>query len=323
MVEIGVVLPMRLGPAGLPLDAVLRIAESADRIVGWDYVWATDSIISLPFYDSTVLLAAAAARTTRVRLGVACQASLGLRQPLVVAQQWANLDVLSGGRTTLIACTGESTGPTREKELAAFGMTHAEKVRRMEENIAFVRAVSRGGLVSFSGEHFAIDDFEQAPAFVQQPLPIWMTGNPAADASDRSVARNLERVARLGDGWLTFAVTPDLLARRTAVLAEVRGSLGAPVDGLFPVAVFLNVNVNPDPDLAVADALSAWSKQSTRDVSADDLRRVGAIGGPAEAAEFIARLGEAGATAIAVNLLSDDPHAQLEAISEHLLPLLA
>lgn len=321
--EIGVVLPTRLGSGALSPDAVVRIAEAADRIDGWDYVWVTDSIISLPFYDATVILAATAARTTRVRLGVACQASLGLRQPLVVAQQWANLDALSQGRVTLIACTGEATGPTREKELAAFGMTHAEKVARMEENIAFLRAVSRGGAVSFAGEYFAIDDFEQAPAFLQRPLPIWMTGNPAADAGERSVARNLERVARLGDGWLTFAVTPEALAQRTAQLAGLRASQGASPDRPFPVAVFLNVNVHPDADVAVADALSAWSGQSTRNVSADDLRRVGAIGSPVQAAEFIGRLADAGATAIAVNPLSDDPHAQLELISEHLLPLLA
>ena len=69
----------------------------------------------------------------KVELPWSCQASLGLRHPLIVAQQWANLDVMSGGRMTFVACPGEATGPTRVRELAAFNMDHGEKLARMEE----------------------------------------------------------------------------------------------------------------------------------------------------------------------------------------------
>jgi len=322
MVELGLVLPTRLGPTALDTETLLSLAQDADTIEGWKHVWVTDSIISLPFYDSVVLLAACAARTHRVRLGVACQASLGLRQPLVVAQQWSNLDVLSNGRMTLIACPGEATGPTRVKELAAFKMDHREKVARMEENIAFLRAVSEGGPVSFSGEFFSIEDFELAPAFVQRPLPIWMTGNPPANATNERVRRVLGRVARLGDGWLTFAVTPTTLATRSSVLSEIRASTGASGESPFPVGVFLNVNVNPNAKDAHDDALATWKRQSTRNVSPDTLVEVAAIGGPEQVADFIGRLSEAGATSIAIELLSANQRQQFELISEHLLPLL-
>jgi hypothetical protein len=77
MIDVGVVLPTRLRPNPLGPGPVLRIAETADQEAGWSQVWVTDSVVSLPFYDSVVVLAACAARTTRVRLGVACQASLG------------------------------------------------------------------------------------------------------------------------------------------------------------------------------------------------------------------------------------------------------
>jgi len=323
MTDVGVVLPTRLRPTPLAPGAVLRIAETADKETGWDHVWVTDSVVSLPFYDSVVLLAACAARTTRVRLGVACQASLGLRHPLIVAQQWASLDVLSGGRMTFVACPGEATGPTRAYELAAFNMDHAEKLARMEENVEFLRAVSAGGPVSFSGKHFSIDDLDLAPAFVQQPLPVWMAGNPPVGASPPRVNRVLERVARLGDGWLTFAVTPDTLRERIRVLEELRASSGRSSDSEFPVCVFLNVNVNPIAGVAVDDALSVWKRHSTRNVSADQLLQVAAIGSPEQGADFIGRLVEAGATAFAIELLSQDPQAQLEIITEHLLPLLA
>lgn len=321
MLDVGVVLPTRVGPTALSPEELIVIAEFVDGVDGWHHVWVTDSIISLPFYDAVVLLAACAARTQRVRLGVACEASLGLRHPLIVAQQWANLDQLSQGRMTMIACPGEATGPTRVKELAAFSMTHREKVARMEEGIAFVRRVSQGGAIAFEGTYFQIDDFELAPPFVQQPLPIWMTGNPPLDATDERVRRVLGRVARLGDGWLTFAVTPNELARRTRILDELRSSIGREEHDL-PIGVFLNVNVNVNAQAAHEDALATWRGQSTRNVSPDDLRKVAAIGSPEEVADFIGQLRDAGATTIAIELLSSNRTQQVHDISEHLLPLL-
>jgi alkanesulfonate monooxygenase SsuD/methylene tetrahydromethanopterin reductase-like flavin-dependent oxidoreductase (luciferase family) len=319
-VDIGVVLPTRFGPTQQSYESLLEMAELVDSIEGWHDLWATDSIISLPFYDSVTLLSACAARTKRVRLGVACEASLGLRHPLIVAQQWANLDALSKGRVTLIACPGEATGPTRVKELAAFNMTHREKVARMEESVNFLRLVSRGGRVDFAGTYFSIEDFELVPAFSQQPLPIWMTGNPPQGSPNEKVTRVLDRVARLGDGWLTFAVTPATLSARAAQLRELRSTLGRTDD--FPICVFLNVNVDLDATKAKDDALAAWQRQSTRNVSPDDLLAIAAIGSPEQAADFVGQLLDAGATAVAFDLLSSNPREQLEKISEHLLPLL-
>jgi alkanesulfonate monooxygenase SsuD/methylene tetrahydromethanopterin reductase-like flavin-dependent oxidoreductase (luciferase family) len=320
-VNAGVVLPTRLGPTAPSYDSLLAMAEFVDSLESWHDLWVTDSIISLPFYDSVTLLSACAARTQRVRLGVACEASLGLRHPLIVAQQWANLDVLSKGRVTMIACPGEATGPTRVKELAAFNMTHREKVARMEESVNFLRLVSRGGRVDFAGTYFSLDDFEIAPAFSQRPLPIWMTGNPPQGTADGKVTRVLDRVARLGDGWLTFAVTPDTLSQRAAQLRELRASLGHTGDD-FPICVFLNVNVDLDAKKAREDALNTWQRQSTRNVSPDDLLAIAAIGSPDQAADFVGELRDAGATAVAFDLLSNNPREQVEKISEHLLPLL-
>jgi alkanesulfonate monooxygenase SsuD/methylene tetrahydromethanopterin reductase-like flavin-dependent oxidoreductase (luciferase family) len=319
-VNAGVVLPTRLGPTQHSYESLLEMAEFVDSLEGWHDLWVTDSIISLPFYDSVTLLSACAARTQRVRLGVACEASLGLRHPLIVAQQWANLDALSKGRVTLIACPGEATGPTREKELAAFNMTHHEKVARMEESVNFLRLVSRGGSMNFAGTYFSIDDFEMAPSFIQSPLPIWMTGNPPKGTPDFKVTRVLDRVARLGDGWLTFAVTPATLKERAAQLRELRASLGRDDD--FPICVFLNVNVDPDAEKAKQDALAAWQRQSTRNVSPADLLAIAAIGSPEQAADFVGELIDAGATDVAFELLSGNHYEQVEKISEHLLPLL-
>jgi alkanesulfonate monooxygenase SsuD/methylene tetrahydromethanopterin reductase-like flavin-dependent oxidoreductase (luciferase family) len=175
--------------------------------------------------------------------------------------------------------------------------------------------------VNFAGTYFSIEDFELAPAFSQQPLPIWMTGNPPKGSPDDKVTRVLDRVARLGDGWLTFAVTPKTLSDRAAQLRELRAALGRVGDN-FPICVFLNVNVDLDAKKAHEDALATWQRQSTRNVSPDDLLAVAAIGSPEQAADFVGELTDAGATVVAIDLLSSNPRDQLEKISEHLLPLL-
>jgi len=75
----------------------------------------------------------------------------------------------------------EAAGATRAHELAAFNMDHPEKLARMEENLEFLRAVSRGGPVSFSGKYFAIDDFDLVPPSCSNRCPFgWQAILPLA-----------------------------------------------------------------------------------------------------------------------------------------------
>jgi len=321
-VQLGVVLPTRTNPAPLPLGELLAIAGDVDATPGLDQLWVPDSILALPYYDSTVLLAAVAARTSRVTLGVACLASLGFRHPVIVAKEWANLDALSGGRMVLVACPGNASGPAVEKELSVFGLSYPEKLERFEEYVDFLRRASEAdGAFGYQGKHVTVADLTLRPAFVQRPLPIWMAANPSPAAGPKTIDRVLGRAARLADGWMTYNVQPDALRARNARLTELRAARGDTRPD-YPVSVFVNTNVNPDEQAAYADAAARWAQQSTRNISAEDLSEIGAIGTPERAAAFIAGLVDAGATHIALELLSTDPRGQLALITEHLLPLL-
>ncbi len=316
------VLPTRVDPSRSRLPELLEIAEHLDAEPGWDGVWVPDTILALGFYDATVLLAALAARTRRLRLGVACLSTLGLRQPLVVAQQWANLDQLSEGRMTLVACPGNRTGAKHERERAAFGLSYEEKAERTEEYIGFLRAVSTGDVVSHHSAHIDLDHLDLRPQFRQHPLPIWMVGNPTVQASPEGLRRVLGRVARLGDGWLTYNVRPQELAARLELLTELRTELGARTDASFPVAVQVNLTVAATEEEALDDAAAAWAEQSTRGIGFEDLRAVSAIGTPEQCAAALTRLHDAGATHVLLHPLSADPLAQARRASSWLLPLL-
>src|ERR1700691_4915384 len=80
---------------------LLDRAELAGASEGFDAVFVGDNLFARPRLESIVLLSAIAAKTRRVKLGVACMASFPLRSPILVASQWAALDHVSGGRMVL------------------------------------------------------------------------------------------------------------------------------------------------------------------------------------------------------------------------------
>ncbi|HEY0216637.1 MAG TPA: LLM class flavin-dependent oxidoreductase [Cellulomonas sp.] len=322
-VEPWLVLPSTAGPGSY--RRLLDLGERADT-AGWHALAVADSAFALGFHESTVALAALAARTRRARLVVACLSTLGLRDPLTVAQQWANLDAVSDGRMHLVACPGNRTGSRHERERAAFGIDYDEKLARTEEHLAFLRTASRPGSVTFHGRRVHVDDLTFVPPFVQDRLPLWLTGNPGAEAGPQTLERVLGRVARLGDGWLTYNIRPADLAPRIRLLHELRdravadGLEVAVPEGRLPVAVQVRFTL-ADTDQAAADeARAAWSTASTRGISEDDLTQVFAVGTPARALTLIDDLRAAGATAVALSPLGRDDAEQIDRATAELLP---
>src|SRR5688572_21452689 len=117
------------------------IAEQAEAL-GYDSLWVSDHVAvpsprvepspmepDEPLLDPLIALAHLAARTSRIRLGTGCVV-LPQRNPLVLAKQYASVDVLSGGR--LIA--GVAAGYL-EPELRALGVPMAERGRRTTEHL--------------------------------------------------------------------------------------------------------------------------------------------------------------------------------------------
>src|SRR2546428_3104932 len=85
---------------------LVDLTAQAERSGFFDAVWAGDSLLAKPRLESVTLLSALAGVTTRLRLGVGCMATFVHRHPVMLAHQWASLDVLSGGRAWLAVCLG-------------------------------------------------------------------------------------------------------------------------------------------------------------------------------------------------------------------------
>jgi len=116
--------------------------------------------------DPAVLLTAMAARTTRIRLGTAISV-LPFRNPLTVAESYAMVDLLSGGRLVL----GVGSGYLAH-EFAGFGVSPEEKRDRFDEALQVLRLALSGGRVDFRGRFHDIAGVALNVEPVQRPVPI-------------------------------------------------------------------------------------------------------------------------------------------------------
>jgi alkanesulfonate monooxygenase SsuD/methylene tetrahydromethanopterin reductase-like flavin-dependent oxidoreductase (luciferase family) len=112
-----------------------------------------------------VLLAQIAGATQNVRLGPAV-VLLPVHHPLLVAEDWATLDLLSGGRVDFAAGRGYDA-----KEFAPFGAPFNDSLPIFEEGLEVLwRAWTEQGRFSHHGQYYHFDDLEVRPKPLQQPL---------------------------------------------------------------------------------------------------------------------------------------------------------
>jgi len=163
---------------------------------GVDSIWQSDRIISEdPNLECLSVMAALAGRTRRLKFGMNV-ASLALRDPVLTAKACATIDVLSNGR--LLPAFG--VGSARSRDFSATGTPTAGRGTRAAEGLEIISRLWSEDSVSFSGEHYTLDNACIAPRPVQNPLPLWVGG---------SAAQAVERTARWGTGWQAGLETPD------------------------------------------------------------------------------------------------------------------
>jgi alkanesulfonate monooxygenase SsuD/methylene tetrahydromethanopterin reductase-like flavin-dependent oxidoreductase (luciferase family) len=140
---------------------------------GWNQVAAT-----------LMLQALVATRTSTLRLGTGVMV-LPWHNPVLLAEQVATLDVLSGGRVDLGVGKGY-----RHSEFRGFNVDRREADARFDEGLAvLLRAFTTRERFSHHGTYWDFDDIVVEPPPVQSPHPpIWV-----AAASEASVRRTAER----------------------------------------------------------------------------------------------------------------------------------
>ena len=158
----GMHLFMGCAPSQTPTQRYAEAVEQAVRAeaLGFESVWpveqhffAAASVSSCP----SLLLAAIAARTERLRLGTAI-VQLPLAHPMRIAEEIATLDVLSAGRVEL--GIGRGGNPAH---FWGFGVPLAESRQRFVESYRYIRAAFSEERFSFKGEHFSAEQLALVP----------------------------------------------------------------------------------------------------------------------------------------------------------------
>jgi probable F420-dependent oxidoreductase len=145
-------------------------------------------------FDPLLTCQALALHTTTLRVGTAV-ALLPLRHPLLWAREVSTLDHFTGGRFEL----GVGVGWLAE-EYDALGVPFAQRGRIADEHLAALRRVWASDESTFHGDHV---DFTDA---VSLPKPVQAPGPPVHIGGESNAA--LRRVARFGDGWYGWNMTP-------------------------------------------------------------------------------------------------------------------
>jgi alkanesulfonate monooxygenase SsuD/methylene tetrahydromethanopterin reductase-like flavin-dependent oxidoreductase (luciferase family) len=121
--------------------------------------------------NPAVLLSAAAARTSRIRLGT-CIAILPLRHPLQSAEDYAMVDALSGGRLEF----GIGSGNT-DLDYRVFDIPREEDRERLDESLEIILKAWSTDRFSHQGKFWRFEEITLYPRPVQQPHPpIWVAG---------------------------------------------------------------------------------------------------------------------------------------------------
>jgi alkanesulfonate monooxygenase SsuD/methylene tetrahydromethanopterin reductase-like flavin-dependent oxidoreductase (luciferase family) len=174
--------------------------------VGLHSVWIGEhhvsafGVLSCP----DLVLAHLAARTTRIRLAPAVTV-LPLHHPIHVAERWATLDLLSGGRVDFAAGRGHD-----RREYLPFEVSFEDNQELFAEGLELVRRLwSSEGPISHHGTHYRFDDVAIKVSPIQRPIPAYV-----ASFSKPSI----ELAGRLGCGLI---VAPFAAAMTFGGLAQV------------------------------------------------------------------------------------------------------
>lgn len=191
-----------------PAEEIAQLARQAED-AGFDTLWAPEMS-----HEPFLSLAAAAAATSRIRLGTSIALAF-VRSPWVTALSALDLDLLSGGRFTL----GLGTGLKRLNE-RWHGVAYGKPTPHIKECVQVVRLIIEnahlGRPIRFSGQYYDLDiqGWQRPYAPQRQRIPIFLAG----------VREGMIRTAaEVADGLLGHAIYSLPWVRQTVLPAVARG----------------------------------------------------------------------------------------------------
>lgn len=189
----------------------------AIRDAGFDALWLAQHYLTHPdqFFQTTPMLARLAAETGDMRVGTNILV-LPLHNIIDIAEQYATLDIITGGRLTIGVALGY-----RDIEYQNFGVNKKTRGRLFSEQIDALKVLWEQDDACFDGEFIKFEGLSIRPKPLQKPRPpIWIgaAANPA-----------IKRAALKGEAWIATSVTTfSAIKEQVEYYHQVRQEAGLP-----------------------------------------------------------------------------------------------
>ena len=195
-------------------EDILRVWLEADSIPVIEHAWAFDHFIPLgpdptgPQLEGWTLLAALAARTERLRVGLMVTGNI-YRHPAVLAKMGATVDIISHGRLDFGIGAGWN-----ELECRMYGIPlypPGERIRRLGEACEVIKRLWTETVANFDGKYYQLKDARCEPKPVQKPNPPFVIGGSGEQLT-------LRIVAQYANIWNFVGGSVDTLRHKNEVL---------------------------------------------------------------------------------------------------------
>lgn len=300
----------------------------ATEMFGYDSFWVSDHLFLPPhFYEAVGMspekgecpmleawttMAAAAAITKKIRLGVGVT-PIPLRHPGILAKQVATVDYISNGRVIF----GVGAGWHR-KEFEAYGISwdnHKVRIAKMLEGLEVIKRLWTQPFASFEGRYYRLTEAPLWPKPAQKPHPpVWFGGvSPSI----------MKAVAMCGDGWVPYCYSPDELRELFAKLRKVLEESNRKIDEITHACVTLGyVGSSYDMARRVAEPVLRHRGSSTlKPEEWEEAKERGTYGSPEDCISKIEEYIKAGVEHLLIEFIS--PKVYLDCIKlfgERVLP---
>jgi alkanesulfonate monooxygenase SsuD/methylene tetrahydromethanopterin reductase-like flavin-dependent oxidoreductase (luciferase family) len=260
-----------------------------------------------------------------------------MRQPLILAQEWTTLDVISDGRTIL--CVGLGTGPRElvEREYELIGIPKKLRGKAFDEAIEILKCLWTQEKVNYEGSVFKLRDVSLGYRPVQVPHPPiviacggYIPAKPGVGPNDFYSEKRagtfhgpFARVARVGDGWITGIITPEEFARTFDHIRTIaREEYGRDLGPNFRTVLNCFINVGEDAQASRSEAVRILQTYHRLPFDDETIERWTIYGTPEQCAERVLKYAQAGVNCFQFVIAARDQFGQIRAIAEKVKPLL-
>jgi F420-dependent oxidoreductase-like protein len=237
-------------PQHVTYEAMLEVWREADSIPGIEHAWLFDhfapinSDVNGPCLEGWTVLAAFAAETKRLRLGLMVTGNT-YRHPAVLAKIAATVDVISSGRLDLGIGAGWNVYEHESMGIPLYAP--GERIRRLGEACDIIKSLFTQHTTDYDGRYYQLKDARSEPKPVQKPYPPFVIGGSGEQLTLRVVAKH-------ADVWNFGGSDPEQFKHKQSVLRQHCEAVGR---DFSEIALSIQSTVFPDDLQKTTDTLQA------------------------------------------------------------------